>query len=198
MDKEDFKLCLLFPPQSSNALLWQFSTHRWILIFWSKSPCTVFKQKCHHFPSSSPTKPLIPVRKIIPLGPILANTQRTIKWECSFRGAKDLKDCLKRILSQRSRGKRVSGSIENINHNWEIPKLTAECRGLLVPGETQGGIGDTLQRQDSSRGEAHLSYESKSYEKVPDLIEICPNHPFPFNLRLKSNYTQHEKRPGGI
>lgn len=47
-------------------------------------------------------------------------------------------------------------------------------------------------------GQVHLSSESKSYEKVPGLIAICPNYPFPSDLRLKSNYTQHERRPGRV
>lgn len=63
--------------------------------------------------------------------------------------------------------------------------------------ETPGEIGDILQRQESARGQVHLSSGPKSYEKVPDLTAICSNYPFPSDLRLKSNYTQHERMPGG-
>lgn len=74
-------------------------------------------------------------------------------------------------------------------------KQTDECRGLLVIGETPGERGYP-KSQESTRGQVLLSSEPKSYEKVSDLIAICPNYPFPSYLRLKSNYTPHEKSPG--
>lgn len=49
-----------------------------------------------------------------------------------------------RILSQRSKGKRVSGSTKNI-----VTKKTAECKGPLVVGEPVGGADEIPQRQDS-------------------------------------------------